>query len=442
MDGSSELERRLIGDMPGLEVKEDQNGRTVIRGYAAVFESESQDLGGFVEIVERGAFDDVMRSNPDVFGKYNHTQVIGRTSSGTMRLFVDERGLRYEIDPPKSAAAVVELIERGDCRGSSFAFRASPKDESWSKDVNGRMIRRIKRFSFLGDAGPVDTPAYLATETYVSKRALEMANEQRADIPLVEDSARAAPQQPEASEDAAVEAADEARAATVMRAPGDFVAWDGGVGRVEHVMAEGQLGEYSEEPMEATPDDPAVLIRLWEPDDGQWEESDYFVAKRMSELSAHADVAEVEEDDERAVSLKPTAGMAAAAKRGLRLHEEGKSGDGLKPETVARANRLARRDDMNSDWVREMNAWFARHESASKSPGWDTPGEEKPGFVAWLLWGGTPAKNFAARKVKQLEAESARASEAAVDTTDYIGKAAALKAAILSTPLHGIRHAR
>ena len=428
MDGSSELERRLIGDMPGLEVKEDQNGRTVIRGYAAVFESESQDLGGFVEIVERGAFDDVMRSNPDVFGKYNHSQVIGRTSSGTMRLFVDERGLRYEIDPPKSAAAVVELIERGDCRGSSFAFRANPKDESWSKDVNGRMIRRIKRFSFLGDAGPVDTPAYLATETYVSKRALEMANEQRADIPVVEDSA-----EPPAAE---------ARAEAVMHAPGDFVAWDGGVGRVEHVMVDGQLGEYSEEPMEATADDPAVLIRLWESDDGMWEESDYFVAKRMSELSAHADVAEVEEEDERAVSLKPTAGMAAAAKRGLRLHEEGKSGDGLKPETVARANRLARRDEMNSDWVREMNAWFSRHESASKSPGWDTPGAEKPGFVAWLLWGGTPAKNFAARKVKQLDAESDRAAEVAVDTTDYVGKAAALKAAILLTPLHGVRQSR
>jgi hypothetical protein len=428
MDGSSELERRLIGEVPGLEVKEDQNGRTVIRGYAAVFESESQDLGGFVEIVERGAFDDVMRSNPDVFGKYNHERVIGRTTSGTMRLFVDERGLRYEIDPPKSAADVVELISRGDVRGSSFAFRSSPKDESWSKDVNGRMIRRIKRFSFLGDAGPVDTPAYLATETYVSKRALEMANEQRADIPVVEDSA-----EPPAAE---------ARAETVMYASGDFVAWDGGVGRVEHVMVDGQLGEYSEEPMEATADDPAVLIRLWESDDGQWEESDFFVAKRMSELSAHADVADVVEDDERAVSLKPTAGMAAAAKRGLRLHEEGKSGDGLKPETVARANRLARRDEMNSDWVREMNAWFARHESASKSPGWDTPGAEKPGFVAWLLWGGTPAKNFAARKVKQLDAESDRAVEVTVDTTDYVGKAAALKAAILLTPLHGVRQSR
>lgn len=213
-----------------------------------------------------------------------------------------------------------------------------------------------------------------------------------------------------------------------MHAPGDFVAWDGGVGRIEHVMEEGQLGEYSEEPLDAMPGDPAVLVRLWGSEDGGWEETDYFVGKRMSELTAHADVSASEDDDERAVSLKPTAGMAAAAKRGLKLHEEGKSGDGLKPETVARANRLARREEMNPDWVREMNAWFARHESASKSPGWDTPGAEKPGFVAWLLWGGTPAKNFAARKVKQMEASDR--------SIDYVGQVAALKSVMLSTHLH------
>lgn len=367
MDGSCELERRLIGDLPGLEVKADQNGRTVIRGYAAVFESESQDLGGFVEIIERGAFDDVMRSNPDVFGKYNHTQVIGRTSSGTMRLMVDERGLRYEIDPPKSAAAVVELIERGDCRGSSFAFRTRAADETWTRDANGRMIRRIKKFSFLGDAGPVDTPAYLATETYVSKRAMEMA--------LAENTK-------------AEEPADEQRADSIV----------------------------VETPAEPVPPPPAG-------------------------------------DEERAaVSLKPTAGMASAARRGLKLHEEGKSGDGLKPETVARANRLARREEMNEDWVREMNAWFARHDSASKSPGWDKAGEEKPGFVAWLLWGGNAAKNWSARKVKELEGErdlSEIDEERDIDEEslepvapspsmdDVRSKIATLKSTLLRTHLHG-----
>jgi HK97 family phage prohead protease len=376
MDGSCELERRLIGEVPGLVVKQDDNGRTVIRGYAAVFESESQDLGGFVEIVERGAFDDVMRSNPDVFGKYNHERVIGRTTSGTMRLTVDERGLRYEIDPPRSAADVVELIERGDVRGSSFAFRSKPADESWTRDANGRMIRRIKKFSYLGDAGPVDTPAYLATETYVSKRAIEMAlaentkaeepaNEQRADSALVEDSVPA----PEAEADAA-------------------------------------------------PEDGAVAAG----------------------------------DEERAaVSLKPTAGMASAARRGLKLHEEGKSGDGLKPETVARANRLARREEMNDDWVREMNAWFARHE-ASKTSGWDQPPDYSPAFVAWLLWGGNAAKNWSARKVKELEGErdlptideerdideeSLEPVAPSPSMNDVRSKIASLKATMLRTHLHG-----
>ena len=376
MDGSCELERRLIGEVPGLVVKQDDNGRTVIRGYAAVFESESQDLGGFVEIVERGAFDDVMRSNPDVFGKYNHERVIGRTTSGTMRLTVDERGLRYEIDPPRSAADVVELIERGDVRGSSFAFRSKPADESWTRDANGRMIRRIKKFSFLGDAGPVDTPAYLATETYVSKRAIEMAltentkaeepaNEQRADSAVVEDSV----------------AAPEAEAT-------------------------------------AAPEDGAVAAS----------------------------------DEERAaVSLKPTAGMASAARRGLKLHEEGKSGDGLKPETVARANRLARREEMNDDWVREMNAWFARHE-ASKTSGWDQPPDYSPAFVAWLLWGGNAAKNWSARKVKELEGErdlptideerdideeSLEPAAPSPSMNDVRSKIASLKATMLRTHLHG-----
>lgn len=119
-----------------------------------------------------------------------------------------------------------------------------------------------------------------------------------------------------------------------------------------------------------------------------------------------------------AVDLKPTAGMAAAAERGLRLHDEGKSGDGLKPETVARAGRLSRREEMNEPWVREMNAWFARHES-DRRPGWDKAGEETPGFVAWLLWGGDAGQSFAARKVEELDRESDRSMTMDIERRDW-----------------------
>lgn len=387
MDESRELERRMISEAPGLHVKEDENGRTVIRGYAAVFEPErSQDLGGFVEVVERGAFDEVMRSNPDVFGKYNHERVIGRTSSGTMRLFVDDRGLGYEIDPPNAAADIVELIERGDVRGSSFAFRSSPKDEAWEKDKDGTMVRRIKRFSYLGDAGPVDSPAYLATETYVSKRALEFANRELSEY-------RAEPGELEI---------------------GDFVEWNssGGParGKITNIVTDDRIEvPGTDVVIVGTEENPAAMITVYREDDGGYEATDVEVAHRFSALTKIEDLPEPMEDedeDERAVSLKPTAGMASAARRGLKLHEDGKSGDGLKPETVARANKLARREEMNRDWVVEMNAWFKRHES-SKTSGWDQPPDYSPAYTAWLLWGGDAARDWSSRKVKQLENDRA-----------------------------------
>jgi len=84
-----------------------------------------------------------------------------------------------------------------------------------------------------------------------------------------------------------------------------------------------------------------------------------------------------------------TEGIKSALRRGLRLHEEGKSGDGLKPATVRAAS-----EGIESGWdLAKLNkavAWFARHE-ASKTPGWDKRGDESPAFVAWLLWGGNPS---------------------------------------------------
>ena len=83
-----------------VEVRSESEDRKQIVGYGAVFESKSEDLGGFVEIIERGAFDDVL--NDDVRALFNHDNniILGRSISGTLKLSVDDVGLRYEIDPP------------------------------------------------------------------------------------------------------------------------------------------------------------------------------------------------------------------------------------------------------------------------------------------------------------------------------------------------------
>lgn len=103
------------------------------------------------------------------------------------------------------------------------------------------------------------------------------------------------------------------------------------------------------------------------------------------------------------VSLVPTEEIQSAAARGLRLHEAGKSGDGIVPATVRDAVRMARREELSEDKVRRMPAWFARHDGDWTPGADDQTGEETPGYVAWLLWGGDPGRAWAEDKVREMD---------------------------------------
>ena len=109
----------------------------------------------------------------------------------------------------------------------------------------------------------------------------------------------------------------------------------------------------------------------------------------------------------RAVDLTVTNEIASAARHGLDLYEQGRGGDGLVAETIRDARVMARKGELAESKVRKMPAWFARH-ATDKKAGWDTPGEETPGYVAFLLWGGETASDWAERKINQLDAEQTR----------------------------------
>ena len=160
-----------------IEIRSDHgtNGSIgTITGYSAVFNSVSEDLGGFTEIMAEGAFTRVLADKPDVRGLVNHdsNMMIGRTSSGTMRLTQDSKGLRYEIDVADTQAGrdIMTSIKRGDTTGSSFAFRVE-NDEF--NTVDGVMQRTVTEVSALYDSGPVTFPAYPATIALATKRSLD-----------------------------------------------------------------------------------------------------------------------------------------------------------------------------------------------------------------------------------------------------------------------------
>lgn len=168
---------RLGTEGAAIEVRAEGDKATIV-GYAATFDTESRNLGGFREVVRAGAFDRALREKMDVIARVNHRseQVLGRTSSGTLRLVVDERGLRYEIDVPNTTAGrdAVELVRRGDIRESSFAFRAATVKDRWEKrSTDGLPLRELIDLDLVDVAPVIDTAAYPATQ--VSARALEQA---------------------------------------------------------------------------------------------------------------------------------------------------------------------------------------------------------------------------------------------------------------------------
>lgn len=153
----------------------------IISGYAARFYDPS-DPGTETQIeptkferIAPGAFRAALQRD-DVRALLNHNPdlLLGRTSSGTLRLWEDSKGLRYEIHPPDTEAGrtVAELIRRGDLTGASFAFKMI-RQQLTTEHRNGRnvTIRTLLEVS-LGDVSVATFAAYAgATATLAAPLA-------------------------------------------------------------------------------------------------------------------------------------------------------------------------------------------------------------------------------------------------------------------------------
>lgn len=153
----------------GLEKRESEGEKKVFRGYAAKFNADSNDLGGFVERIAPGFFDGVLGDDVRVLKNHNPDWILGRTVNGTARIGVDEVGLWYEYDDPETSYSedLAKSIVRGDINQSSFAFTVM--EDTWDKK-DGKIIRTLLKAGGLYDVSPVTYPAY--NDTSVSSRAL------------------------------------------------------------------------------------------------------------------------------------------------------------------------------------------------------------------------------------------------------------------------------
>ena len=158
-------------EIRSADLESEIRGNT-LSGYASTFGTYA-DLGSYVETFAPSAFDATLADPAtDVRAYYQHdsSMLLGRQSSGTLKVWTDTRGLGFELELPKTSYAndVRELAGRGDLGGMSIGFR--PNEESWST-VGNRELRTHTSVAALIEVSPVSIPAYGSTT--VALRSLD-----------------------------------------------------------------------------------------------------------------------------------------------------------------------------------------------------------------------------------------------------------------------------
>jgi len=177
-DGWTQMERRTVAvkELRVLDPDGEGEGAPLISGYAALFGALSEDLGGFRERIQAGAFAKTVRE-ADVRALWQHdvNYVLGRSKAGTLELSEDEQGLAFTIKPPETQWARDALVtmRRGDVDQMSFGFEAV-RDE-WEQEAGGEAIRTLVEVK-LYDVSPVTFPAYPQTSAEVRARAEQITS--------------------------------------------------------------------------------------------------------------------------------------------------------------------------------------------------------------------------------------------------------------------------
>lgn len=169
MTPDNNMERRTMMQRAAEFQTREDGSEKYIEGYFATFEGayEMGDWG--VERVDRNAFEQTLGDDVRALVNHDTTLVLGRTTTGTLQLMTDERGLygRIRVNPnDQDAVNCYERVKRGDVSQCSFGFEILDQREERLPD--GRVQWTLLRVK-LYEVSVCTFPAY--EDTAVSARA-------------------------------------------------------------------------------------------------------------------------------------------------------------------------------------------------------------------------------------------------------------------------------
>jgi HK97 family phage prohead protease len=181
IDGPQAKEPEIRTNSVDFEVRAEGDGMT-FTGYASVFNSPSEDLGGFIEYVAPGAFKRSLQSRNEVKLLWNHDsgEPLASLRGGTMQLVEDNRGLKVTAQLPNTTRGrdVAELLRTNVINTMSFGFNVIR--DSWSGDGKTRTLESVRLF----EVSVVSFAAYPETTAQVRSGNQTINPDQLADALL------------------------------------------------------------------------------------------------------------------------------------------------------------------------------------------------------------------------------------------------------------------
>lgn len=172
------------------QVGEGEEKQTHLQGYALTFDSLSEDLGYFREIIRKGALDECLMDNVVLNINHDMSKPLARNSKtsglGALTLTVDEKGLFFDAVPTDTTYSkdLVANMSAGIIDKCSFAFRLDYSDkeaQTWDWDTGNRGydLRTINKIKEIFDVSIVTNPAYESTSCTSYKRAKENSEKEK-----------------------------------------------------------------------------------------------------------------------------------------------------------------------------------------------------------------------------------------------------------------------
>src|SRR5699024_7189924 len=160
-------------------IKATDDEQMTVEGYELRFNKLSNDLGGFVEEISPEALKEADLSDVRALIDHDSSKVLGRTTSETLELTVDDEGLYFRCQLPNTSYAkdLYENIRLGNINQCSFGFILDEDGDSFEKRDDGLFKRTLRKIKSLFDVSIVTYPAYDDTDVAPALRSIEAIKE-------------------------------------------------------------------------------------------------------------------------------------------------------------------------------------------------------------------------------------------------------------------------